>query len=161
MASSHFPRIRLSEHNEVSDSLDRLSELPDSLILSILSLLSSTRDVVRTTILSKRWKDLWTTVPCLEFEDENPEFICRVLAQWRGAKIWIFYLSLSDEVPHLPPPTSSDVESWLLFAVEKQVEAHMYVFISHTAHLRVCIHAPPLQHYTFNIVPWKSRGLCS
>ncbi|XP_057772080.1 F-box/LRR-repeat protein At3g26922-like isoform X2 [Salvia miltiorrhiza] len=109
MASSHFPRI--------PDSYDRLSELPDSLILSILSLLPSTRDVVRTTILSKRWKDLWTTVPCLVFRNENPEFICGVVAQWRGAKLLRFHLRCWDSLS-----TSSDVESWLLFAVEKQVE---------------------------------------
>ncbi|XP_057772078.1 putative F-box protein At1g49610 [Salvia miltiorrhiza] len=126
MASSHFPRLHLSERNDVSDSYDRLSELPDSLLLLILSFLFSTRFAVRTTILSKRWKDLWTTVPCLHFDDENPEFIYGVIAQWRGAKIQRFYLSLSDEVPL--PPTSSDIESWLLFAAEKQVEElHVYL----------------------------------
>ncbi|XP_057772235.1 F-box/LRR-repeat protein At3g26922-like [Salvia miltiorrhiza] len=124
MASSHFPRICLFEHNDVSDSYapdscDRLSELPDSLLLLILSFLRSTRDAVRTTILSKRWKDLWTTVPCLEFRDENPEFIYRVLAQWRGAKLLRFRLSLYWGVSS---PTRGDLESWLLFAVEKQVE---------------------------------------
>ncbi|XP_057772082.1 F-box/LRR-repeat protein At3g26922-like [Salvia miltiorrhiza] len=121
MASSHFLQLHGSD---VSDSLDRLSELPDSLILSILSLLSSTRDVVRTTVLSKRWKDLWTTVPYLELDDENPEFICGVVSQWRGAKIQRFYLCLS------PPPTSTDLDSWLLFAVEKQLgELHLYADI--------------------------------
>ncbi|XP_057803098.1 putative FBD-associated F-box protein At5g56440 [Salvia miltiorrhiza] len=125
MASSHFPQLHGSEHNEVSDHLDRLSELPDSLILSILSLLSSTRHVVRTTVLSKRWKDLWTTVPRLEFKDENREFICGVLEKWRGAQIQRFcLLCYCDEVP---PHTSSDVESWLLFAMDKQVEdLHIY-----------------------------------
>ncbi|XP_057772070.1 F-box/LRR-repeat protein At3g26922-like [Salvia miltiorrhiza] len=70
-----------------SGSLDRLSDLPDALILEILSLLSSSiRDVVRTTILSKRWKDLWTTVPRFDFDfcDEDPNFIRGALAQWKA-----------------------------------------------------------------------------
>ncbi|XP_057772059.1 putative F-box protein At1g49610 [Salvia miltiorrhiza] len=118
-----------------SDSLDRLSELPDSLILSILSLLSLTRDVVRTTVLSKRWKDLWTTVPCLYFRDpptldEHRNFISAALAQWKGAKIQKF-----DIVYQLDSYSDSDVDSteyfsetrrdfdlWLLLAIEKQVE---------------------------------------
>ncbi|XP_057772071.1 F-box protein At5g03100-like isoform X1 [Salvia miltiorrhiza] len=75
-----------SQESELG-SLDRLSDLPDALILEILSLLpSSIRDVVRTTILSKRWKDLWTTVPRFDFDfcDEDPNFIRGVLAQWKA-----------------------------------------------------------------------------
>ncbi|KAL8494670.1 hypothetical protein ACS0TY_025492 [Phlomoides rotata] len=45
---------------------DRLIELPLSLIHHILSFLAM-RDVVSTTILSKRWNNLWTYVPCLNF----------------------------------------------------------------------------------------------
>ncbi|XP_057775735.1 F-box/LRR-repeat protein At3g26922-like [Salvia miltiorrhiza] len=93
---------------------DRLSELPDSLILMILSLLE-TRYVVRTTLLSKRWRDLWTTVPRLKFVRDDRRFICGVLAQWRGEKIISFYLSLVFSTP-------SDLDLWLLFAVERQVE---------------------------------------
>ncbi|XP_057772081.1 putative F-box protein At1g49610 [Salvia miltiorrhiza] len=151
MACSHFPQLHGSEHNEVSDKLDRLSELPDSLILSILSCLWSTRDVVRTTILSKRWKDLWTTVPCLEFDDENQEFISGVLAQWRGAKIERFcFLCLSDEVP---PPTRSDVESWLLFAMEKQVEdLHIYTNVPY---------CPPQSLYSCSSITTLDLQYCS
>ncbi|KAL8509599.1 hypothetical protein ACS0TY_016721 [Phlomoides rotata] len=47
---------------------DRLSELPDSLIHLILSFLPI-RDVVSTTLLSKRWENLWTTVPYLNFSE--------------------------------------------------------------------------------------------
>ncbi|KAL6516276.1 hypothetical protein OROGR_019581 [Orobanche gracilis] len=49
------------------DIRDRLSELPDSLILEILSLLPM-RDMVRTSVLSKRWKDLWITLPFFNFK---------------------------------------------------------------------------------------------
>ncbi|XP_057772088.1 F-box/LRR-repeat protein At3g26922-like isoform X2 [Salvia miltiorrhiza] len=99
---------------------DRLSAFPDSLILMILSLLE-TRYVVRTTLLSKRWRDLWTTVPRLKFVRDNQHFICGVLANWRGAKIVSFYISLI-----IYSARASDLDSWLLFAVEKQVE-ELYV----------------------------------
>ncbi|XP_057772069.1 F-box/LRR-repeat protein At3g26922-like [Salvia miltiorrhiza] len=102
-------------------SLDRLSDLPDSLILEILSLLSSSiRDVVRTTILSKRWKDLWTTVPRFkyDFRDEDPNFIRGALVQWKGAKILDFSLCFI----HNDPPSSDIIDSLLLLAMEKQVE---------------------------------------
>jgi hypothetical protein len=41
---------------------DRLSALPDELLLRVLSFLPA-QQVVRTTVLSKRWKDLWRSVP--------------------------------------------------------------------------------------------------
>ncbi|XP_057773774.1 putative F-box protein At1g49610 [Salvia miltiorrhiza] len=102
-----------------SGSLDRLSDLPDSLILEILLLLWEIRDVVRTTILSKRWKDLWTTVPRLDFHfcDEDPNFIRGVLAQWKGAKILNFSITF---ISH-DPPSSDIIDSLLLLAMEKQV----------------------------------------
>ncbi|KAL1210095.1 F-box/FBD/LRR-repeat protein [Cardamine amara subsp. amara] len=45
---------------------DRISELPEALLLQILSLLP-TKDVTATSVLSKRWKSLKKIVPNLEF----------------------------------------------------------------------------------------------
>ncbi|XP_057772064.1 F-box protein At5g03100-like [Salvia miltiorrhiza] len=118
---------------------DRLSALPDSLILEILSLLE-TRYAVRTTFLSKRWRDLWTTVPRLKFVHENPHFIYRVLVRWRGAKIVGFYLQLSYE-----EFCFSDVDSWLLFTVEKQVEELHIIVLSFD---RTPYYCPPQRLYS-------------
>ncbi|GAU29472.1 hypothetical protein TSUD_65070 [Trifolium subterraneum] len=52
------------ENYENVGSEDRLSDLPDGVILHILSFLN-TKHVVRTCVLSKRWKYLWKRVPTL------------------------------------------------------------------------------------------------
>ncbi|CAO2149559.1 unnamed protein product, partial [Urochloa humidicola] len=46
---------------------DRLSALPDCLIHVIMSFMKA-RQVVQTCVLSKRWKHLWHSVPCLDID---------------------------------------------------------------------------------------------
>lgn len=53
-----------------SAGVDRLSELPDNVIHYILSLVS-TVDVVRMSILSKRWQRMWYSLPVLCFSDSD------------------------------------------------------------------------------------------
>ncbi|KAK9946393.1 hypothetical protein M0R45_011861 [Rubus argutus] len=49
---------------------DRISELPDSVLCHILSFLP-TLYAVRTTVLSTRWKSLWTCVSSLDFDQRD------------------------------------------------------------------------------------------
>ncbi|KAF7120504.1 hypothetical protein RHSIM_Rhsim13G0198300 [Rhododendron simsii] len=58
----------LSKHVNTGDGEDRISSLPDSLLIHILSLIP-TKYAVRTSILSLRWKDLWAFVPSLDFNE--------------------------------------------------------------------------------------------
>ncbi|CAH8338354.1 unnamed protein product, partial [Eruca vesicaria subsp. sativa] len=52
------------------DVVDRISELPEPLILKILSLLP-TKLVIATSVLSKRWRCVWKMVPILKFESKG------------------------------------------------------------------------------------------
>ncbi|KAL8526361.1 hypothetical protein ACS0TY_015542 [Phlomoides rotata] len=124
---------------ESSVHRDRLSELPLSLIHHILSFLPMT-DVVSTTILSKHWENLWTTVPCLHFcyetddedygtDDEDDrtrieterlhKFVNRALILWKGAKILKFKIDIQSSLSLV---SDVDINVWMRFAVNNKVE---------------------------------------
>ncbi|CAA0357175.1 unnamed protein product [Arabidopsis thaliana] len=53
---------------------DRISDLPDALLLHILSSLP-TENAIATSVLSRRWRSLWTMLPKLKFDSNfNPVF---------------------------------------------------------------------------------------
>ncbi|XP_018462773.1 probable FBD-associated F-box protein At1g32375 [Raphanus sativus] len=51
--------------------MDRISQVPDHLLLKILSFLPTTKEVVVTMVLSKRWQFLWMLVPRLVYDDSH------------------------------------------------------------------------------------------
>lgn len=53
------------------DSADRISQLPDHIIHQILASVRCKKDVARTCILSKRWRDIWTSFDNLVFDQRN------------------------------------------------------------------------------------------
>ncbi|KAK4341831.1 hypothetical protein RND71_037647 [Anisodus tanguticus] len=63
-----FKRKNALEVHNTDDGEDEISNLPDSILLHILSYLP-TRDVVGTCILSTRWKNLWTCVENIDVDD--------------------------------------------------------------------------------------------
>ncbi|CAO2035113.1 unnamed protein product [Urochloa humidicola] len=64
---------------------DRLSALPDELVHRVLSFLPA-QQVVRTTVLSKRWTDLWPSVPCIVVDSSTSgiNFRRRLEVAWAG-----------------------------------------------------------------------------
>ncbi|KAL6498481.1 hypothetical protein OROHE_026578 [Orobanche hederae] len=115
-----MPKLKLSYQ------MDPLSELPDSLIFEILWWLPM-RDVFRTSVLSKRWQNLWTTLPSLCINDmaigsdtdRVGKLVNRALMMWRGTKFQKFFIylaTLDDKSLY------GDIDLWLRFAKEHQVE---------------------------------------
>ncbi|KAL7087297.1 hypothetical protein ACP275_13G059700 [Erythranthe tilingii] len=96
-------------------SIDRLSDLPDSILCHILSFLPTTKNTVATSILSRRWRYLWSYVPNLIF-DSDDDNIDRVLLLHKLQTIDTF--RLSKNVTWL----DHKLEKWISIAVNRNVQ---------------------------------------
>ncbi|EOA26100.1 hypothetical protein CARUB_v10019522mg, partial [Capsella rubella] len=96
---------------------DRISELPEDLLLHILSSLP-TEDAIATSVLSKRWRSLWKLVPNLEFDSEYhrdfSENVCRSL-NLHGA---LFLESLHLMIRYWREASESDIAMCIGIAFE-------------------------------------------
>ncbi|CAI9303617.1 unnamed protein product [Lactuca saligna] len=68
MFCSTLPFSNQSTVSATMSNSDDISQLPDCILHHILSFIP-TKDDVKTSILSKRWKNLWTSVSNLDFDD--------------------------------------------------------------------------------------------
>ncbi|BBH06775.1 hypothetical protein Prudu_018511 [Prunus dulcis] len=71
-------------------SIDRISHLPDEILVSILSLLSL-KEAAITSLLSKRWQHLWASTDTLDFDSKldvgnNVRFFRRLTPELRHKK---------------------------------------------------------------------------
>ncbi|CAD6256570.1 unnamed protein product [Miscanthus lutarioriparius] len=64
-----------SKRKTADGSTDRLSGLPEGLLLDLLSFLPS-RDAVRTCVLARRWCNLWKEVPALRITPATTSGYC-------------------------------------------------------------------------------------
>uniref|UniRef100_A0A5B7BPX2 F-box domain-containing protein n=1 Tax=Davidia involucrata TaxID=16924 RepID=A0A5B7BPX2_DAVIN len=55
---------------DVNDNMDWISELPEPIIHQILSRLRS-KDVARTSVLSKKWRDMWASFLTFNFDQKS------------------------------------------------------------------------------------------
>lgn len=116
---------KLNDEGNVGDNVDRISNLPDNIIQRILSSLQ-TKDAVRTSVLSRRWRTKWTSVTnldILEFGSNMSQkrslfmdFVDRVIALRKPLDIHLFALAcevFSD---------ASRINSWVGAAVKHNVQ---------------------------------------
>ncbi|XP_030493106.2 FBD-associated F-box protein At3g52670 [Cannabis sativa] len=128
-------RLKMTSSSSPSAE-DRISKLPDALILHILSFLP-TVDIVSTSLLSNRWKLMWYLVPNLSFSITPSEYKTSVdkvkLCNFIGCflehrKKAMFYIRESVVTSFNIKITSYDstmdhrLDKWLAFAAEKKVK---------------------------------------
>ncbi|XP_050288654.1 F-box protein At4g22280-like [Quercus robur] len=99
-----------------------INNLPDPILQHILSYLS-TKEAVRTSILSKRWKYLWTSIPKIDFNEGAPDrrmmfmkFVERVLALHGPSNIKRFSLSCNVQYD------TSCINGWMRSVVKHKVQ---------------------------------------
>ncbi|KAG7538206.1 F-box-like domain superfamily [Arabidopsis suecica] len=54
-----------------SPKMESINDLPDELLVEILSSLPMFKETVPTFLISKRWRELWKLVPDLKFDDKS------------------------------------------------------------------------------------------
>uniref|UniRef100_M1DUW6 F-box family protein n=1 Tax=Solanum tuberosum TaxID=4113 RepID=M1DUW6_SOLTU len=131
MENSPLKKAKIEIECEDIDSIDRISQLPEALIVQILSRLSIT-NAFRTTILSKYWQYFWTCIDNIVYEEDYSrsnsstmhKFISltdNVLPLLSCSTIKKFSLNFvfryDDGVSYFPK-----IDKWLEFAVNKKVE---------------------------------------
>ncbi|XXG69540.1 hypothetical protein AAC387_Pa06g2382 [Persea americana] len=104
---------------------DRISYLPDDILLHIFSFIPI-RCAARTSVLSTRWKSLWTCNPTLDFSGCKPTDIDRCLCLYRAPKVQIFDIQKSS-VEYLYNNSwleeAKVSDRWVRFAAMHRVEA--------------------------------------
>ncbi|KAB2618578.1 F-box/LRR-repeat protein 25-like [Pyrus ussuriensis x Pyrus communis] len=102
---------------------DRISNLPDDVLHTIISLLS-TREAVRTSVLSRRWRNMYAYTSNLEFligATRNVDYFLatleRFLACHLGSKVVSFKV-----LCFFPCTYVLQVNDWIDFAIGKGVE---------------------------------------
>ncbi|KAB2610574.1 F-box/LRR-repeat protein [Pyrus ussuriensis x Pyrus communis] len=137
-------KSRMEETSSEAPNTRNLNDLPEELLLHILSFLP-TLDSVQTSLISRKWRPLWSRVPSLNFNyqlfppyeppldtrDFYAEFIDRVLISRPNSPVHTFRLSFIYHHYY-----ASHVDSWLRSAVTnlRARELYLHFFIDLNFH---------------------------
>ncbi|XP_061999455.1 F-box/LRR-repeat protein At3g26922-like [Rosa rugosa] len=143
VSAPELKRLKIVSDNTPGPQLyvDSISALPDALISHILSSLP-TLDAVRTTVLSRRWNNQWTSIQNLDFDEGNDyfrtahsdrdrftRFVNRVLLSRDSSDIQKFTL-LFNKAHFRHNPSTAD---WICTAVRRNVVALRLEYIAGTS----------------------------
>ncbi|XP_074284605.1 FBD-associated F-box protein At5g60610-like [Silene latifolia] len=123
------------------NKMDRLSDLPDCIIHLIISFLG-TQEACRTTILSKRWANIWSTGLILDFDPHFfvcyrefgeefvnfNNFIESTMQRYSEKNLSIRMLRL--EYPYIDREMTGRIDGWVGIALQNQVESLSLSFLS-------------------------------
>ncbi|KAF3970726.1 hypothetical protein CMV_005602 [Castanea mollissima] len=115
-------------------NLDRISDLPDSILHHILSFLP-TEEAIEASYLSKRWNWLWTFASGLSFYDHQDSehvidfavYVCKTLHLYRSHKLDKFHITDFRYTPRF----ECYVDYWVDFATAHNVE-NLYLELGNT-----------------------------
>ncbi|KAJ0228954.1 F-box domain-containing protein [Hirschfeldia incana] len=109
--------VKRARFTNPPSEVDRLSSLPDCLIFHVLLNLP-TKDVVKTSLLSTRWKTLWKHVPGLDLDtndfkelDTFVTFVDNFLERNRGSSVQRFKLTY--DTSDVVESNTGRVKRWL------------------------------------------------
>ncbi|KAL6656727.1 hypothetical protein ACP70R_004507 [Stipagrostis hirtigluma subsp. patula] len=109
----------------VEGDLDRISGLSDDLLCSILTELHSAAEAARTSVLSRRWRRVWTKIPDLIFLEDvsSPAAVDAALAAHSAPTVGNFAVGLTDMSR---PVDAARAAAWLRFAAAREAtEVHV------------------------------------
>ncbi|PIA65598.1 hypothetical protein AQUCO_00100829v1 [Aquilegia coerulea] len=114
--------LKLPEYKETNN--DRFNDLPDAMLLHILSFLDM-KEVLDASLISKRWRYLWVSVPAINidgsyWEDKKKlfrDFVENVVLRHDESNIYKFNLVYLSQLTDMHQTTK-----WVSYAVSRQVQ---------------------------------------
>ncbi|KAG7628265.1 Leucine-rich repeat 2 [Arabidopsis thaliana x Arabidopsis arenosa] len=117
---------------------DRMNQLPEDLILRILSFLL-TELVIATSVLSKQWRSLWKLVPNLEFDSDDYE-----------SEHYTFSEIVCKSFLSLKAPVLKSLHLSFRLKSVNPVDIGLWIGIAFARHLReLVLYVAPKQTFTF------------
>ncbi|RWR88199.1 F-box protein [Cinnamomum micranthum f. kanehirae] len=110
-----------TQQTQVVCEEDRISNLPDEILVHILSFLRM-KDAVRTSILANRWRYLWTWNPSLDFSCCKPKVIDQCLDLHKAPKLHSFKVSYCNT----STAEADALNRWLRYSATHRVEELLF-----------------------------------